>query len=192
MSVKQEDVSTAVDVLKPDDPKHLQTFKYIAMKCPLKALDTLCVKSFKAKKIPFVFSFIEYGAKAPNEGIELLEYAIKIEDYIIGMDLIRAMSAKAVQEIDLGDIMHDTNLVKAPRMIKLLIENGVNPNGLGRKSPLACVLSMDHIPIEKRCEVACLLLENGADCNHLCRIKRGPTTPLHVATELSLQAGNWF
>ena len=189
MQVKEVDVSTAVDVLKADDSKQLQTFKYIASKCPPKSLDSLCSKAFKAKKIPFVFSFVEHGAKAPVEGSELLEHALKAEDYITGMDLIRAMSAKAISGIDLGEIM-DTNLVKAPKLMKLLVESGANPSGLGRKSPLLCVLSMDHLPTEKKCEVACLLLASGADCNHLCRMKRGATTPLHVATEISLQAGN--
>ena len=188
MKVKEIDASTAIDLLKPDNPNQLQAFKLIASKCPKEHLDKLCTKAFRVKKTPFVFSFIECGSYVPGRGIELLELALKTKEYITGMEVVQAMSAEQVAAIDLGEIIN-TNLVHAPKLLKLLIECGANPNGLDRKSPVVMVLSMEYMQIDKRCELVCILLMKGADCNHLCRIRKGTTTPLHVATEIALQAG---
>ena len=75
-------------------------------------------------------------------------------------------------------------------MIKMLIKIGLNPNGRGRRTPIAVVMSKQHLTISERIELICLLLENGEDCSHLHQTSKS-STPLHVATELALQSGKF-
>ena len=191
MPVTKADISAAIKVLSTDQPEQQYLFKYIVSKCPCKDLDILCLEAYHARKIHFVFSFVELGAKPPGLSVELLEQALKSEDFIVAMDLIRAMPKESVEKIDLSDLM-DTNLVRSMKLIQVLIDAGVNPNGIGRKSPIVTILSREYLPTAKQCEVISVLLMKGADCNHLCRTKKGTTSPLHVATEISLQAGTVY
>ena len=191
MPVSKSDISAAIRVLATDQPKQRYTFKYIVSKCPREDMDILCLEAYHARKIPFVFSFVELGAKPPGLTIELFEHALKIEDFIVAMDLVRGMPKETILKIDLSDLM-DTSLVRSMKLIKVLIDAGVNPNGLGRKSPIVTILSREYLPIAKQSELISVLLMKGADCNHLCRTKKGSTTPLHVATEIALQAGTYY
>ncbi len=188
MKVKQADIMTAIDVLKHENRIELLTFKYIASKSSKENLDKLCLKAFGAKKMSFVFAFIELGSCVPGGGLDLLEHALENNDLVTGMEIVQGMSAKKVAAVDLGEIV-ETKVRQYPKIVKLLIDRGANPNGCGRKSPITVVMSMDYLPLNKRCELACILLMKGADCNHLCRVKKGTTTPLHVATETAFLAG---
>ena len=188
MKVKQADILTAIDVLKHDNPVELLMFKYIASKSSKEHLDKLCMKAFSAKKFSFVFAFIELGSCVPGSGTELLEHALKKDDLVAGMEIVQAMPQKKIASIDLAEMI-ETKVGQYPKLIKLLIDRGSNPNGCGRKSPITVVMSMESLPLVKRCELASVLLLKGADCNNLCRSKKGTTTPLHVATETAFLAG---
>ena len=45
------------------------------------------------------------------------------------------------------------------------------------------------LPSKNKVDLVCLLLMKGADCNLLSLVRTRTTTPLHVATELALEAG---
>ena len=185
MQVSRSDISTAIRVLKEG---HLYTFKHIASKCSTKDLDRLCLEASNLKKMSFVLCFVEQGAKPPGTGMDLFYYALKVENFIAAMDLVRNFPKATVSTMDLAELLA-TKLTHSSKLISVLIDAGVNPSGSTRKSPVSTIVASQSLEADRQVEILCLLLAKGVDCYHLCRGKKSSTTPLHVATEISLQAG---
>ena len=187
LPLNKDDIKMAMDCLKPNQ---VHLFKFIAAKSNPGDLDELCQMAVSANRMTFVLNLVERGAKLPGHGSELLMQALKVEDYDGALALAKKFTKATTDKLDLASLM-DSNIVNCPELIKLLIETGLSPNGRGRKTPIAVVMSK-ALSWPKKIELVCLLLEKGEDCNHLCHVGKSSTTPLHVAAELALQSGMRF
>lgn len=189
MPVKKQDVSAAIRKFLPDNPDQADSFKHIVSKCPRKDMNSLCAEACSMKKFPFVFILIERGASPPKAKFDfLVQHALTCEDFKAARSLVRVMPKDIAEKTDLAFLLK-MNLVHSPQLLVEMINKGANPNGLDRKSPIVAVLFQEYLPAERKSEVICILLQKNADCNHLCRTKKGSTTPLHVATDMAFDAG---
>ena len=178
LTLTKEDIKMAMNCLK-ENQTHLFTF--IAERTNPEDLNELVQVAVTANCMTFMLNFVEQSTKLPGEGSELLMQALNKKDYNVALALAKVFTMEMMDKLDLTSLM-DSNIVNCPEIIEVLIHTGLNPNGKGGKAPLAMV--MDKIPsISKKIELACLLLDNGADCSHLS------TTPLHKATEIALRSG---
>ena len=177
----KEDIKLAMNCLK-ENQMHL--FTYISAKSDPGDLNELCQAAVKANRMTFMLNFVEQGAKLPQDGSELLMQALKNKDYDVALSLARMFKMDVVDKLDHASLL-DSNIINCPEIVKVLIHAGLNPNGKGGKTPIAMI--MDKVTsMSKKIDLVCLLLDNGADCNHLCK---SSTTPLHKATEIALRTG---
>ena len=179
------DIKVAIKDLKPDQ---VHLFKYIAAKSRPDDIDDLCQAAVNAKRMAFVLQLVERGAKLPSHGSQLLLQALKNEDYDGAMALAKKFTKATMDKLDLASLM-DSNIVNCPELIRLLVETGLNPNGRGRKTPIAAVMSKASLSLQKKIGLVSLLIDAGEDCNHLGQVGKSTSTPLHMATELALQSG---
>ncbi len=146
--------------------------------------------AIRANKIKIVACLLEHGAETPNHRVDdLLLAALKKEEFSVVETLLNVAAAIPCHRIDLGALITN-GVINHPNLLEKLIQAGVNPNGLGRTKTLTEVLRLDYLPTAKQVNTVCLLLANGADCKYLCDASPLVTTPLHVATDLAIRAGN--
>ena len=150
-------------------------------------LNQSCQKAYGAKKLPFVFCLIEHGTELPAETTDLILLSLKYDCFDMALNLLKTQKVTP-EEVDLGDLIAKSDHIGNPTIIAKLLEAGVNPNGCGKKKPIAEVLKLQHISSKNQMDLLCLLLEKG-DCCHLCHSSKERATPLHIATELALKAG---
>lgn len=168
---------------------HLGILELVLSKCgTVKPIDLnpACKVALQEKKITFVACLIKVGADPPQEPVKLFSQALKEND----IDAARIFLTQSwkLDKLDLGSLIASTEIAHHPTLIEDLLELGVSPNGTGKQKPLAEVRKLRHLASQKRSSLVCLLLEKGANCNHLCSTH--DTTPLHVATEMSVLDGD--
>ena len=186
MITTQQSIYDAVVLLPASS---IDTLKLIISRCTdmnSDILDQSCYKAFIARKVQFVTCLTEHGAKSPAEPTELLLLTLKQNNLDLALSLLKTRDI-VPGEVDLGDLMTCFELNNNPTIIAKLVEAGVSPNGR-KKKPIAEVLKLSYLSVQKQIELICLLLEKG-DCSQLCQVSKQKTTPLHVATELALKAG---
>ena len=103
-------------------------------------------------------------------------------------------------EIDLSTVADE--LLLNEQLLQMLLKYGIDPCGLkGKKSPLYQLASKcPHWPKKKlyrekqkaMLQAIKLLINAGAQVEHLNSYNIGRTTPLHVATELAMATGRFF
>lgn len=194
MPLTTEDIAVAIRELPTKDQ---QLFKLLTLKLKYsqKDLDSLCKEAISAGKIPFVITFIQLGASLPSAKNyvaaikDTLQTVLEQEDFDGARALIGKFTEGITKHLDLVSLM-ESNIVKCPELIKLLLERGINPNGRGKKTPIGVVMSNHHLEWPKRIGLVCLLLKNGEECRHLSLLSETATTPLYVATEKALETGN--
>ena len=174
-----------------------QLIKQLALKLEhsKEDLDSLCEVAVSTRKAPFVITFVQLGASLPSTKVhqdtieDTLKTFLQQKDYDGARALIEKFTKTIAENFDLASLM-DSNIVKFPALIEMLIDKGLNPNGRGRKTPIGVVMSNQHLERSKRIEIMCVLLKSGEDCRHLCLTSKLSATPLHVATEKALETGN--
>ena len=186
LPLTKEDIKMAITSLRPTQ---MHLFRYIVAKCNPADLDELCQAAVSSNRMTFVLYLVERGAKLPSHGSELLIHALKTEDYDGALALAKKFTKATMDKLNLATLM-DSNIVNCPELIKVLVDRGLSPNGKGRKTPISVVMAK-AISATKKIDMICLLLEIGEDCNHLSNTGKSTTTPLHVATELGLQSGEY-
>ena len=188
LPLNKGDMKTAIHCLRANQ---VHLFNFIVVKCNPDDLDELYQAAMKAKRIMFVLNLVKQGAKVlPGHGSELFSHVLKTEGYDGAVALAKKLTKATMEKLDLASFM-DSDIVNCPELIKVLIDNGLSPNGSGRKTPIAVVMGK-AITWSKKIELICLLLEKGEDCSHLCHVGKTSTTPLHVATEVALKSGRRF
>lgn len=184
LPVSKEDIEMAIMSLKPSQ---IHLFPFIAARSNPEDIHELCQVAVNADRTPFVLTFIRLGSKLPVGGSQLLLKALEHEEYDTALALARIFTKETMKEIDLSCLVHP-NIVNCIELIKVLIQNGVCPNGRNQKHPIGMVMNEATIPLSRKIELVLILLENGANCSHLCETGKG-STPLHKATEIALKAG---
>ena len=186
MPLTKDEVKKVIHLLKPEQQP---LFKFIVPKCKQEDLDDLCHEAISAKKMSLVLSLVERGAKLPGHGPELLSQALKTEDYDGAIALVKKFTKATLNKLDLG-VLINSNLVRCPQLIEMLIDAGVSPNGNAKVKPLVVVMTLPFLSDMTKIDVACLLIKKGADSYALCAIsKNSVTSALHVATEVALKSG---
>ena len=176
------DIQDAIQCLSTND---IESFRLLASHCADSDLDKLCSEAYKAKKMSFVWYLIERGAKF-SDGNMLLLGLLKSKDFEQAKVLVKNLSKESLSTLDLATLLETTNLVHDPELIEILINSGVSPNG--KKSPIASVFNQQHLSTVDKIKLAAILIQCGVDCNQLCQLSSGSTTPLHVATDLALKS----
>lgn len=171
----------------PDD--NLDSFKLLLYKCEKADLTRLCRESLKANRTSFVLYLIEKGASLPKEHEMMLHCLLELKNFDGVKAILKLLSKQTIEKIDLARLL-ETNLVLDHDLIEMLINAGVNPNG--KKSPITTVMSLHYLKPESQVALVCLLIKCGADISQLSLTARGSTTPLHVATELTLKTGEYM
>ena len=185
MKAGQNDIKLAVETLTGDSTATLDVVCAHFNGDLLEALELVCPIAMKVKKIRFVLYLLKKGCKLPCTSQEVLTLALQKNTADTAESLLPLC---ALSEVDLGQLM-STNLANHPQLLSKMIDGGVNPNGLGKKKPLAEVQQLTYLGFPKRMDLTCLLLIKGCDCNQLCVAAKHLTTPLHVATTIGLEAG---
>ena len=187
LHVGKEDIYMAIETLRANQ---VHLFKFIAAKANTADLDELCQAAVSSNRMTFVVNFVELGAKLPGNGEELLKQALDTEDYDAAIALGKLLPKDIVEKLNLSSLM-DINILNCPELIKVLLQSGLNPNGRGGKHPIELIMVKCDSSPKKIIDLVSILLESGADCNHLCEASKASitSTPLHKATELSLKAG---
>ena len=190
LPLNEDDIKMAMKCLQHNQ---LHLFKFIATKSnPLYLDDLYHVATVSANPQMFSLIFAELGASVPPNHVEqLLIYTLRMYDYNRVLSLARKFTSTCLEEVDLTSLLK-SDVANYPELIGVLIDGGVNPNKCGRggKTPIAMV--MDRYPSwTKIIELVCLLLNKGEHCSHLNHTDSS-TTPLHVATKVALETGNYF
>ena len=194
MPLTTEDIAVAIRELPT---KEQQLFEHLTLKLEYNQedLDSLCKEAISAGKIPFAITFIQLGASLPSDKMyvaaikDILKTVLEQNNFDGARALIEKFTEAITKHFDLVSLM-ESNIVKCPELIELLLEKGINPNGRGKKTPIDVVMSNQHLEWPKRIGIVCLLLKNGEDCCHLSLSSESATTPLYVATEKALETGN--
>ena len=181
--VDRSDIQLAIQCL-PD--RRVESFKLLLGKCKHVDKDHLCRDSWKAKKVSFVVELLKEGAALPKEYEAIISRLLSSKIFEGVEAILNLLSREQVEKLDLAKLL-STNLVYSDRLLTMFIDYGVNPNA--KKSPVVTVWNLTHIKAEARVKLICLLLKCGANCSQLSQIATHDTSPLHVATELSLKAG---
>lgn len=180
------DVHTAIQYF-PDTG--LDSIKLLLSNCEGADKTYLCQEALKAKKMSFVMYLVEEGASILSDHEVILHELLKIENFDGVKIILKLLSKDTVEKLDLAGLL-EANLFLNPDLIAMFIQAGVNPNG--KKSPIAAVMGLNHLKLETQVQLVCLLIKCGADFYQLNQTARGNTTPLHVATELSLKIGKYY
>ena len=183
MTVQESDMKLAIETLAGDRVTTLDIL------CTYfnGDLNAVCPIALKLKKIKFVLCLLKRprGCELPCTSQEVLTLALQKNYLDIAESLLPFCK---LAEVDLGKLMHTCkNLVNHPQLIVKMIDGGMNPNGLGKHKPLVEVHQLTSLG--KKVDLICLLLEKGCDCTQLCIGSEYPTTPIHIATTIGLEAG---
>ena len=189
LHVGKDDIHMAIENLRANQ---VHLVKLIAAKANSSDLDELCQAAVSSNCMMFVVNFVELGAKLPGNREELLIQTLDVEDYDAAIALAKLFPKDTVEKLNLSSLM-DFNILNCPELIKVLIQSGLNPNGRGGKHPIEVIMVKCDSSPKKIIDLVSILLESGADCNHLCEASKvsATSTPLHKATELSLRAGQF-
>ena len=161
--------------------------------------------------------FLELGLPLSKEDIMMAMKTLKPNQ----MHLFKPIASKANPE-DLHDLCQAALTSDRMLFVANLVEQGARIPGHGSEPLMQAVCNKDYnalialakcfpkdtldklgfigfiigkaMSLPRKIELLSVLLEKGADCNHLCEAGKASTssTPLHVATELSLKAGKSF
>ena len=192
MPLTRKDVEVAIHKLPI---REQEIIKHLTLKFQ-ENLDSLCREAICSRKIPFIITLIRLGASLPSTSLRLyidtikdtLTTVLKQNDFQAARALIEKFTEAVTEHFDLVSLM-DSNIIKCPELIELLIEKGLNPNIRGRKTPISVVMSNQRLEWQKRIGIVCLLLKSGEHCYHLSLTSTSVTTPLYVATEKALETG---
>lgn len=185
MKVEENDIKLAVETLPGDFTSVLDALCKHYKGDLSSIVNVLCPIAMTAKKIRFVLFLLKKGCKLPCSPQEALTLALQKDLPAVAESLL---SFCTLSEVDLGQLMSTCkNLVNYQQLIVKMIDGGMNPNGLGIQKPLTEVLAVPNI--KKKMELLSLLITKGCDCTQLCSRSTYPTTPVHVATEIGLEAG---
>lgn len=187
MKVKQKDLEVAIEALATISMSIIDDMCTHFDGDPLEALKIVFQSAMKLKRIKLVHHVLKKGCKLQCTSQEILTLAIQKDSADIAESLLPSCT---LSEVDLGQLMN-TKLVNHPQLIIKMIDAGVNPNGLGKQRPLVEVQQLTGLSINRRMDLICLLLEKGCDCADLCAGSKIPTTPVHVATSIGLEAGKF-
>ena len=183
MIANAEDVEMAVRILPDSSVGTLELI--VSKQSEAGNLDLLLEAAVKARKMRFIAWLIEHGTKTPDELAVFLTQALDQKDFDTAKVFLKASTTITCKNIDLG--IHIAAGLTDPDLIERLIDAGADPSGNVKKT-LVEVLKIVNLPAKKQIDLVCLFLMKGADCNHLSLVRK-TTTPLHVATELALEAG---
>lgn len=188
--VTQDGILCAIKCLSSDD---IMAFKLIASKCARFDVDLMCREAANLKKIAFVLHFVELGAKHLEEGTNFFKAALRVKDFDGAKVLIKLFTKETLESLDLGVFLDTTNLIMDIELIANLIEKltGAGIPLTGKKPPIAAVVGSRLISVMEQIEVVCILLDHGVDCKQLCLTTHKSTTPLHEATEMALNSGEF-
>lgn len=187
MKVKQKDLEVATEALATISMSIIDDMCTHFDGDPLEALKIVFQSAMKLKRIKLVHHVLKKGCKLQCTSQEILTLAIQKDSADIAESLLPSCT---LSEVDLGQLMN-TKLVNHPQLIIKMIDAGVNPNGLGKQRPLVEVQQLTGLSINRRMDLISLLLEKGCDCADLCAGSKIPTTPVHVATSIGLEAGKF-
>ena len=183
--VDGSDIQTAIQCLAD---KKVESFKLLLGKCDHIDKDLLCQETLKARKMSFLLHLLNEGAALPKDHEAIIHQLLSSKNFSGVETVVKLLSRECFEKMDLSSLLL-TNLVHHHKLIGMFIEAGVSPNG--RKPPIVTVMGLTHLKAEAQVELVCLLLKCGASCAQLSQTARFTTTPLHVATELSLKIGRW-
>lgn len=192
MPLTRKDVEVAIHKLPI---REQEIIKHLTLKFQ-ENLDALCREAICSRKIPFIITLIQLGASLPSTSLRVyidtikdtLTTVLKQNDFQAARVLIEKFTEAVTEHFDLVSLM-DSNIIKCPELIELLIEKGLNPNVRSRKTPISVVMSNQRLEWTKRIGIVCLLLKSGEHCYHLSLTSTSITTPLYVATEKALETG---
>ena len=165
---------------------NLGSFKLLLCKCEKVDKTDLCQDALKEKRLSFVLYLIENGAHLPKDHEMMIRCLLKLKRFDGVKMILKLLSKEAIKRIDLAKLL-ETNLVSDHSLIEELISAGVNPNW--KKTAITAVMGLQDLKLGSRIKLVCLLINCGADFNQLTHARGNTTTPLHVATELSLKLG---
>ena len=151
-------------------------------------LDRVCRVAMKSKKVRFVLCLVRKHCSLPCSSQEVLALALEKNLAEVAESLLPFCT---LPEVDLGQLMSTCGgLVNHVQLVVKMIDGGVNPGGLGTNAPMAEVLKMTNVA--KKVDLVCVLLRKGCHCDQLCAASECPTTPVHVAVSLGVEAGKSY
>ena len=175
------DVSAALSYFSDSD---LDSFKCLLARCEEADRTDLCQQALKKKLMSFVLHFIEVGASLQNVE-KILCSLLELKQFEKIKVVLKQINKETIEKLNLASLL-ETDFVMYYDLIEKFLDAGISPNG--KKSPIVTVMNLSHLKPDIKIELICLLIKYGADINQLCQSSRD-TTPLHVATEISLRAG---
>ena len=178
-------------------------------------LNTLCDAAIISKQLSFLPALIQVGGQPSTTDIlnatvmdhlepELVYYMAQHSDPVERSLLIcQALGAGLVEmakgtlrcgpispdHINLGDYIVTPSIIRDLDLIRQLLEAGVNPNGLQNREPPLKFLLSSKLPCDQKVQVACALLEGGANVNDLSNVYDDTGGVVHTATKLALETG---
>ena len=195
MPLTKEDIVVAI---REFSAKQQELFKHLTSKLEYNQedLDYLCKEAVSIDKIPFIITFVQCGASLPNtkEYIPIIKCTLMTvleqKDFEGARSMIEKFTESITKHLDLASLMDgpESNVVKCPELIKLLLEKGVDPNYSGKKTPISVVMNTECVEWSTKIDIVCLLLKNGENCGHLS-ISSESAAPLYVVTLKALEIG---
>ena len=178
--VDTNDIVKAIHIYSEDE---VDSFKLLVSHCQKPDIQILYRAAFDSSKMVFLLHLIkEYHIPPSEDGICILLSRKCFSE--INNILNWSFTNTTFENLDLSKLLK-CGLVYNCDLVANFLTGGINPNGISISSVEAIMEYKDLKP-EDKIDLLSLLFHHGADCLPL--IKYG-CSPLHVATELSLQSG---
>ena len=178
-------------------------------------LNTLCDAAIISKKLSFLPALIQGGGQPSASDIlntadmdhlepELVYYMAQHSNPVersllvcqeLGAGLVEMAKGTlrcgpiSPDHINLGDYIAIPNIIRDLDLIRQLLEAGVNPNGLQNREPPLKFLLSSKLPCDQKVQVACALLNGGANVNDLNTAHDDNGGVVHTATKLAIETG---
>lgn len=181
-------------------------------------LETLCDAAIISKKLSFLPALIRHGGQPLARDVlnaadmdhlepELVYYMAQHSNPVersllvcqaLGAGLVEMVKGAlrcgpiSPEHINLGDYIAIPNIACDTDLVRQLLAAGVNPDGLYNREPPMKFLLGSKLPCDQKVQVACALLEAGANVNGLCNVYDDTGGVVHTATKLALETGQYF
>ena len=171
-------------------------FTKVLISCGAKLNVANMLQELSMSDILSEMEFVSYIKSTVEGRVGLFFKALKYSEYDFAESLVSGTESEPVaSKISLSSVLACPFLQnlearkKFVSVVKVLLENGTDPNGSGEVNPLDITLSLPKDSQTEKIELLALLLQQGAAIERCTYQRKNKTTLLHIATKFAVKSG---